>query len=84
MDASKDASMDDLYEVYHVLDRKIRSDVVYYKIQWKHYLPKYSTWEPESNLNGCAKMVEQFENKRVDKIIGENGDSYSHSNEANF
>lgn len=63
--------MNDDYEVHRVLDRKIEAGIVWYKIQWKHYLPKYSTWEPETNLMGCIEMVKKFEDHRVERIIGE-------------
>lgn len=68
-----DALMDDSFEVYRIVDRDVISGVVFYKIQWKHFLPKYNSWEAESNLYGCAEMVTKFENNRIDKIIGKYG-----------
>lgn len=73
--------MEDEYEVYRVVDRKFEAGIVWYKIQWKHFLPKYSTWEPEANLD-CIEMVKKFEEKRVQQIIGDYSNWYW--NEANF
>lgn len=61
--------MEDEFEVYRVLDRKMVGGHIFYHIQWKHFLPKYNTWEPENNLH-CDQMVKRFEEKRVEKIIG--------------
>lgn len=40
-----------------------------YLVQWKYYLPKYSTWEHELNLQ-CDKLVSKFENSRSERFIG--------------
>lgn len=52
------------YEVESIMQRrKSQTDPSQfeYRVRWKHYGPKYDTWEPIKHLQHCWRLVEEFE-----------------------
>lgn len=66
---NKKSSTDDVsFEVEKILrHKKDKRGVQIFLIRWKNYGPDHDTWEPESNLNNCQKMLERY--KRLHKIL---------------
>lgn len=52
-----------LYEVSHIIDRRLRNGNVEYKIKWLRYPLKDCSWEPIQNLKTCEDLIEIFEAK---------------------
>ena len=52
---------EDTYEVEKILDTRISNGKRQYLVLWKGY-PRYdATWEPEENLEGSRRLVQDFE-----------------------
>jgi Chromo (CHRromatin Organisation MOdifier) domain len=50
----------DIFEVEAIVDMRVLSDGHrLYQLQWLGY-PGEDTWEPETNLTGCAELLEEF------------------------
>ncbi|KAH7715741.1 hypothetical protein AAVH_16869 [Aphelenchoides avenae] len=59
-DAGKDVK-EDKYEVLKISDSRSRNGETEYKVQWKGYSAKDSTWEPEESLKGtAADAIEEY------------------------
>lgn len=53
--------MSEHYEVEKILGkRNNKNGRVEYRIKWLNYPESESTWEPESNLSSCKKLLEKF------------------------
>jgi hypothetical protein len=54
------------WEVERILNRKVSSadGKILYLLKWKGYSRKHNTWEPEAALEGCPKLLKQFEKER--------------------
>ena len=50
------------YLVKEIIDRKVQGGVTYYKVWWKGYLKRQSTWEPATQLidDGFLNHIKQF------------------------
>ena len=48
------------YEVDHIVDHKRTGDTLEFLVRWKGYTPSDDTWEPESNLKNCPKILKQY------------------------
>lgn len=52
------------YVVSEVLDKRMKNGKVEYLIKWEGYHKESDkTWEPKTNLGGCAEMVQEFEKR---------------------
>lgn len=61
----KDSDMgDDMYEVDHIVARKLEKGQPKYLIRWRGYNEKDDTWEPLANLCGFEPDVAAFEAKQ--------------------
>ncbi|KAK7017114.1 Chromobox protein 5, partial [Halocaridina rubra] len=47
-------------QVESILDSRERKGKIEYLIAWKDWGPKYNTWEPEENLQGCPEILEKY------------------------
>eukprot|EP01043_Picozoa_sp_COSAG02_P007239 COSAG02_NODE_214_length_28689_cov_34.895523_13_plen_446_part_00 len=54
---------DEEHEVERILQDDDRGGFRQYLVRWKGYGPESDTWEPASNLQGCAKVVEDYEKR---------------------
>lgn len=58
------------WEVEKILESRIDSETYehFYKVKWKGFSAKESTWEPKVNLTHCRESIEKFEagNKQQD------------------
>lgn len=52
-----------LYEVSHIIDRRLSNGNVEYKIKWLRYPLKDCSWEPIQNLKTCDDLIQIFEAK---------------------
>lgn len=53
-------SMEELYDVERILERRKVNGKLYYKIKWTGYPLSESTWEPIENLDTVKELVEIF------------------------
>lgn len=51
------------YEVERILQDDDRGGIRQYLVRWKGYGPENDTWEPASNLQGCAKVIADYEKR---------------------
>jgi hypothetical protein len=51
------------WEVEEVLDCRQRGKRREYLVSWKGFGPEENLWEPEANLDNCAKALEDFNKK---------------------
>ena len=67
---SANAEEADVYVVDKVLDVRVVSGDVEYKVKWRGYTSKQSTWEPAANLLsfGAEEIVKEFHSANRDKI----------------
>ena len=64
--AANQAALDnDLYEVEHIVAKRMVRGDVQYLIHWKGYDAKDDSWEPLSNLAGMEQDVSAFEMKQL-------------------
>ncbi|KAH7704525.1 Chromobox protein-like protein 5 [Aphelenchoides avenae] len=60
-DGKSDGGKEDKYEVLKISDSRTRNGETEYKVQWKGYSAKDSTWEPEESLKGtAADAIEEY------------------------
>ena len=58
------------YLVKQIIDRKVQGNITYYKVWWKGYLKRQSTWEPATQLidDGFLNHIKLFnENLKKNK-----------------
>ncbi|MBW0483045.1 hypothetical protein O181_022760 [Austropuccinia psidii MF-1] len=57
------------WEVYHVMDFRIKRGKLWYLVEWKGFSqdPERSTWEPTKKLKNCPELVEDFHSLYPDK-----------------
>ena len=55
------------YEVEKIIDKKLQSKKVYYKVKWVGYREDECTWEPIENLKGALFYVEEYEKRQLKK-----------------
>ncbi|KAK8729369.1 hypothetical protein OTU49_008792, partial [Cherax quadricarinatus] len=48
------------WQVEKILEEREKKGKKEYLIQWKDWGPKYNTWEPEENLEGCQDIMKRF------------------------
>ena len=52
----------DFYEVEQIIDKRMLANgTLEYQIKWLGYGETDNTWEPQSNLDSCIKMVHDFD-----------------------
>jgi hypothetical protein len=54
---------DEEYEVERILQDDDRDGIRQYLVRWKGYGPESDTWERASNLQGCAKIIADYEKR---------------------
>lgn len=54
------------WQVESILESRERKGKVEYLISWKDWGPKFNTWEPAENLEGCQEVLDRF-NKQQEK-----------------
>lgn len=54
------------YEIKEIIGKRMRKGVLEYKVHWKGYKKKSSTWEPVTNLHKALRAIRNFE-KKTDK-----------------
>ncbi|KAK8729366.1 hypothetical protein OTU49_008792, partial [Cherax quadricarinatus] len=62
------------WQVEKILEEREKKGKKEYLIQWKDWGPKYNTWEPEENLEGCQDIMKRFkeqEKKQKEKMLKE-------------
>ena len=57
----EDASVQEIYIVQKLLDKKEENGGVKYLVKWLDYDIKDSSWEPIENLNTCSEVIEEYE-----------------------
>ena len=69
------AEVPELYVVERILDSRVKSGKVEYRVKWKGYTMKETTWEPESNLieYGAEESVQEYQKKSKDKTDSDVG-----------
>ncbi|CAD5222369.1 unnamed protein product [Bursaphelenchus xylophilus] len=60
---------EELYEIEKILEHSVEPEGVLYRIKWKGYSLKESTWEPERSLTSCPKILAAY--KKKNKLDGE-------------
>ena len=57
------------YIVEKIFDKKVEGKKIFYKVKWKGYLKKDSTWEPKEQLikDNFELEIKEFENSLKDK-----------------
>ncbi len=55
------------YEVENILEKRMINEKVHYLIKWKEYDASESTWKFKNNLLNYARMLQQFEKKRLQR-----------------
>ena len=60
---AKQKESEELFAVKKIWEKKIERKTIFYKVWWKKYLKKDSTWEPKSNLiiDGFQNEIDEFE-----------------------
>ncbi len=53
------------YEVKNILEKRMINREAYYLIKWKEYDTLKSTWKLKNNLLNYARILQQFEKKRL-------------------
>lgn len=51
------------YEVEEIIDKRIRENMVEYRVSWKDFSAKHNSWEPEGTLTGALAAIAKFEKK---------------------
>ena len=67
---SPQAMVPDVFVVDKVVDMRIKQGAVEYKVKWKGYSGKESTWEPEGHLIGAQDAVANYKAKNPNKTGG--------------
>jgi hypothetical protein len=59
------------YEIERILDewRSKENGVLYYKIRWLGYSPKYDSFEPASEIEKCTEIVAEWEKKKAERLL---------------
>ncbi|OQR79952.1 chromobox protein3-like [Tropilaelaps mercedesae] len=56
--------------VENILEKRIKSNKVWYLLKWKGYPDSDNTWEPADNLEDCRDLIRDFEEKLKRKSRG--------------
>jgi hypothetical protein len=58
-----------VYEVEKILKKRIKFKKAEYFVQWLGYPESENSWEPVASLQGCRKLVEEFEQQnKLEKV----------------
>ena len=79
----KDHSSDGEFEVENILAKRIFKGKIEYKIKWRYYSIKESTWEPAENLGGAKQIVEKFEKKLLNRKLSRHKSMQNTQNDKN-
>lgn len=55
------------WRVEAVINKRVEEDKVEYRVKWLGYDNKHNTWELESSLQNCRKLIAQYECKHKTK-----------------
>ena len=48
------------YEIDHIVNHRRMGDTLEFLVNWKGYSTSDDTWEPESNLKNCPKLLREY------------------------
>ena len=67
---SLNAEEADVYVVDRILDVRVVSDEVEYRVKWRGWTSRYNSWEPAANLlgHGAEEMVREYHSTHRDKM----------------
>ncbi|GAU93750.1 hypothetical protein RvY_05641 [Ramazzottius varieornatus] len=54
---------EELYVVEEILAKRVKNNVLEYKVKWEGYDLSEATWQTGDDLTNCAAVIEQFETK---------------------
>ena len=56
------AELPDIYVVDKILDSRIKGGEIEYKVKWKGYTMRETTWEPQGHLlnHGSEEIVQEY------------------------
>ena len=60
---------DQEFDVEDILDKKVVSGKIFYKVKWRDYPIEESTWEPPAHLSNAWGLVERYENIKSESHI---------------
>jgi len=58
-----------VYEVEHIVAKRVRGGEAEYFFQWQNYSPSENTWEPAEHLS--EDLIALFENRSVDPLCAD-------------
>jgi hypothetical protein len=58
------------YKVEEIVDKKIENGTVKYLVKWVGWDSKSNTWEPIKHLHNCRDMIEEYEAKQSNQLLG--------------
>lgn len=58
-----------VYEVEHIVAKRVRGGEAEYFFQWQNYSPSENTWEPAEHL--AEDLIALFENRSVDPLCAD-------------
>ena len=68
---SPEAMVPDVYVVDKITDMRVKQGAVEYKVKWRGYTSRQSTWEPQAHLvEGAQDAVADYRAKHPDKVGG--------------
>jgi hypothetical protein len=67
---------DEEYEVECIRNHDVIDNVMYYKVKWRNWPKKESTWEPDDNLANASRIVTKYwkgyQCKKSDRYLNNN------------
>lgn len=77
IDAKAEVPFDDIYYVERILDHRGPPSRRSYLVKWLNYPASQNTWEPESNLSGSAKFLNEYWSTRTNMNLSAGASSRS-------